>query len=183
MSIIVDKNTRVVIQGITGTGGQGFAKKMIEDGTPLVSGVTPNKGGEKVLGVPVFDSIEEAIRATHPNFSLVVVPAPFLKDAVFEALYYGLKNIVIYTENLPLHDEIELVYYAHLKGALLFGPNSAGLASPNIANVSDFNSQYLRKGNIGIVSKSGTLTYEVIEIINSVGLGVSTFVCINDNIF
>lgn len=178
MSIIIDKDTRVVIQGITGSVGQGFAKKMIEDGTNLVSGVTPNKGGEKVLGIPVFNSLEEAIKTTHPNFSLIVVPAPFLKDAAFEALYYGIKNIVIYTENVPLHDEIEIVYYARLKNALLLGPNSPGLASPGIANVSDFNSKYLQKGNIGIISKSGTLTYEVIELIKRAGLGVSTFVCI-----
>ena len=176
MSIIIDTQTRVVIQGITGNVGQAFAKKMIEDGTPLVSGVTPNKGGEKVFDVPVFDSIKEAIQFTNPNFSLIVVPPPYLKDAIFEALYNGLKKIVIYTENMPLHDEIEVVYYAHIKDALLLGPNSIGIAAPNIANISDFNSKYLRQGNIGIISKSGTLTYEVIEIIIDAGLGISTFI-------
>lgn len=178
MSVIIDKETRVVIQGITGSVGQGFAKKMVEDGTNIVAGVTPGKGGQKVYSIPVFNTLEEAINETKPNISLIVVPAQFLKDAVFETLYYGIKKLIVYTENVPLHDEIELVYYSRMKNAIMLGPNSPGLASPGIANVSDFNSQYLHKGRIGIVSKSGTLTYEVIDGLKQVGLGISTFVCI-----
>lgn len=178
MSVIIDKETRVVIQGITGSVGQSFAKKMVEDRTNVVSGVTPGKGGEKVYDVPVFNTIEEAINKTKPNISLIVVPAQYLKDAVFEALYYDIKKLVVYTENVSLHDEVELVYFSKIKGAIMIGPNSPGLASPGIANVSDFNSRYLKKGRIGIVSKSGTLTYEVIDGLNQFGLGVSTFVCI-----
>jgi succinyl-CoA synthetase alpha subunit len=178
MSIIIDQKTRVVIQGITGNVGQGFVKKMIEDGTNIVCGVTPGKGGERVYGVPVFNTVEEAVCYGNPNISLVVVPAQYLKDAVFEVLYNDIKKLVIYTENVPLHDEIELVYYAKTKNAFMLGPNSPGLASPGMANVSDFNSKYLKKGRVGIVSKSGTLTYEIIEGLKQIGLGVSTFVCI-----
>ena len=178
MSVIVDKETRVVIQGITGSVGQSFAKKMVEDGTNIVSGVTPGKGGEKVYDVPVFNTLEEAINKTKPNISLIVVPAQYLKDAVFETLYYDIKKLVVYTENVPLHDEIQMVYYSKIKNAIMLGPNSPGLASPGIANVSDFNSHYLKKGRVGIVSKSGTLTYEIIDGLNQFGLGVSTFVCI-----
>ena len=178
MSVIIDKETRVVIQGITGSVGQGFAKKMVEDGTNIVSGVTPGKGGEKVYDVPVFNTLEEAINKTKPNISLIVVPAQYLKDAVFETLYYDIKKLVVYTENVPLHDEIQMVYYSKIKNAIMLGPNSPGLASPGIANVSDFNSHYLKKGRVGIVSKSGTLTYEIIDGLNQFGLGVSTFTCI-----
>jgi len=178
MSIIVDENTKVLIQGITGNVGKSFARKMIEDGTNLVGGVTPGKGGENVFGIPVFNSMEEALRITEANISLVVVPAPFLKDAALEALYYGIKRMVVYTENVPVHDEIDLVHYARSKDAILLGPNSPGLASSGKANVSDFNSKYLRKGKIGIISKSGTLNYEVMDGLNKVGLGISTFVVI-----
>lgn len=178
MSVIIDKETRVVIQGITGSVGQSFAKKMVEDGTNIVSGVTPGKGGEKVYDVPVFNTLEEAINKTKPNISLIVVPAQYLKDAVFETLYCDIKKLVVYTENVPLHDEIQMVYYSKIKNAIMLGPNSPGLASPGIANVSDFNSHYLKKGRVGIVSKSGTLTYEIIDGLNQFGLGVSTFVCI-----
>lgn len=178
MSIIVDKNTKVLIQGITGNVGRSFAKKMIEDSTNLVCGVTPGKGGEKLFDIPIFDSIEEALQRTNANTCLSVVPATHLRDAVLEALYFGIEQIVIYTENVPLHDEMEIVYYARLKGVRVLGPASAGVVSPEVANVSDLNSKYLRKGNIGIVSKSGTITYEVLDGLNKIGLGVSTLVCL-----
>lgn len=178
MSIIVDKNTKVLIQGITGSVGRKFAKKMIEDGTNLVCGVTPSKGGEKFFDIPIFNSIEEALQKTKANTCLSVVPAPYLKDAALEALYFGIEQIIIYTEGVPLHDEMEIVHYARQKGARVLGPASAGVVSPEVANVSDLNSKYLRKGNIGIVSKSGTITYEVLDGLNKIGLGVSTLVCL-----
>jgi len=151
---------------------------MIEDSTNLVCGVTPGKGGEKLFDIPIFDSVKEALQRTKANTCLSVVPAPYLKDAVLEALYSGIEQIVIYTENVPLHDEMEIVYYARLKGVRILGPASAGVVSPDKANVSDLNSKYLKKGNIGIVSKSGTITYEVLDGLNKVGLGVSTLVCL-----
>ena len=178
MSIIVDKNTKVLIQGITGKVGRSFAKKMIEDGTNLVCGVTPGKGGETLFDIPIFDSIEEALQKTNANTCLLVVPATHLRDAALEALYFGIKQIVIYTENVPLHDEIEIVYYARLKGIRVLGPASAGVVSPGKTNVSDLDTKYLRKGNIGIVSKSGTITYEVLDGLSKAGLGVSTLVCL-----
>jgi len=178
MPNIVNKNTKVLIQGITGKVGRSFAKKMIEDGTNLVCGVTPGKGGEKIFDVPIFNSIEEALQRTNADTCLSVVPAPYLRDAILEAIYSGIGQIIIYTENVPLHDEMEIVYYAKLKGVRVLGPASAGVVSPGKANVSDLNTKYLRKGNIGIVSKSGTITYEVLDGLNEIGLGVSTLVCL-----
>jgi len=178
MSIIVNENSRVVIQGITGNVGRSIAKKMIEDGTNLVCGVTPGKGGEKVSGVPVFETIEEALFKTKPNISFSTVPAPYVKNAILEALYFGIKQIVVYTEGVPVHDEFQLVHYAKMKEAMLLGPNSAGVVSPSKANVSDLNSKNLREGNVGIVSKSGTITYEVVDGLSRVGLGESTIICL-----
>jgi len=178
MSIIIDKDTKVLIQGITGSVGRNFAKKMVEDGTNLVGGVTPGKGGEKLFDIPIFNSIEEALQKTKANTCLSVVPASYLKDAALEALYFGIEQMIIYTENVPLHDEVEIVCYARQKGARVLGPASAGIVSPEEANVSDLNSKYLRKGNIGVVSKSGTITYEVLDGLNKLGLGVSTLVCL-----
>jgi len=178
MSIIVNENSRVAIQGITGNVGRSIAKKMIEDGTNLVCGVTPGKGGEKVFGIPVFETIEEAFSKTGPNIFFSSVPAPYVNDAVLESLYFGVKQIVVYTEGVSLHDEFRLVHYAQTKDAMLLGPNSAGVVSPGKANVSDLNSKNLREGNVGIVSKSGTITYEVVDGLSKLGLGESTIVCL-----
>lgn len=178
MAIIVDEKTRVLIQGITGNVGAVFAERMRAGGTRLVAGVTPGKGGRKIFDVPTFDSVEEALSATDANTSLIVVPPPFVRDAALEALSAGVKKIVIYTEGVPVQDAVQIVNYAELKGATLLGPNSAGVVSPHKANVSDLSDRNLAEGCVGIVSKSGTITYEVIDGLSELKLGQSTVVCL-----
>lgn len=178
MSIIVNKDSKVLIQGITGNVGMKIAEKMINDKTNLLCGVTPGKGGQKIYNIPIFNSIKEALAQVNVDICFSVVSPPFIKDAIFEALYYGIKKIVVYTEGVPLQDSYECVYYAKMNNAMLLGPNSAGVVSPEEANVSDLNSINLIKGNIGIVSKSGTITYEIIEGLRQFNLGCSTIVCL-----
>lgn len=178
MSIIVNKNSKVLIQGITGNVGMTIAEKMINDKTNLLCGVTPGKGGQKIYNIPIFNSIKEALAQVNANICFTAVSPPFIKDAILEALYYGIKKIVVYTEGVPLQDACECVYYAKMNNAMLIGPNSAGVVSPEEANVSDLNSINLIKGNIGIVSKSGTITYEIIEGLRQFNLGLSTVVCL-----
>jgi len=178
MAIIVNQNTRVLIQGITGTVGRDYAERMLKHGTPLVAGVTPGKGGQNVFGVPVYNSVEDAVLEKKVDCSLVVVPAPFVKDAALEAIDAGVKTVVIYTEGVPVHDATYLVQYSRLKGTRIIGPNSAGVISPGKCNVSDINDEFVKAGSIGIVSKSGTMTYEVMNGIFQYGLGVSTVACL-----
>lgn len=178
MSIIVNEQSRIIIQGITGSVGRSFADRMITYQTPLVGGVTPGKGGEKVLGVPVFNTVEEAVNATGADASFISVPPKLVKQAVLEAIDGGIKVIVIYSEGVPVHDSLEIVQYAHLKQVKVLGPNSAGVVSPGKANVSDIHDSILIPGRIGIVSRSGTLTYEVVEMLKAQNLGTSTIVCL-----
>ncbi len=178
MAIIIDENTRVMIQGITGSVGRMFAQKMIHNKTPLVAGVTPGKGGQEVYGIPVYNTVEEAVKERSPNTSLVVVPPQHVKDATIEAIDAGIKVIIIYTEGVPIHDALYIVNYSKVKGSLIIGPNAAGIASPGKGNVSDISDDILSVGNIGIVSRSGTLSYEVIYKLKSAGLGISTVACI-----
>jgi succinyl-CoA synthetase alpha subunit len=178
MAILVNQNTRVLIQGITGTVGRDFAERMLKHGTPLVAGVTPGKGGQNIFGVPVYNSVEDAVLEKNVNCSLVVVPAPFVKDAVLEAIDVGIKTVMIYAEGVPVHDAAYIVQYSKLKGTRIIGPNSAGVISPGKCNVSDINDEFVKAGNIGIVSKSGTMTYEVMNGIFQYGLGVSTVACL-----
>lgn len=178
MAIIADHKTRVLIQGITGKIGRMFAKRMIQHGTPLIAGVTPGKSGEQVEGVPVYSTVQEAVGASGANLSLVLVPPTFVKEAVFEAIDAGISTIIVYAEGVSVHDSLLMIHYAKLHHVNLFGPNSAGIVSPGIANVSDLNDEILTPGPIGIVSRSGTLTYEVVEILKKKGFGVSTVVCL-----
>ena len=178
MAILVDENTRAMIQGITGRVGREFAERMLKHGTKLVAGVTPGKGGQNVFGVPVFDCVKDAVEEKSPNCSLIVVPPAFVKDAVLEALDAGIDTIIVYTEGVPFHDSALLVHYANLKAKRLIGPNSAGVVSPRKCNISDINDEFITPGNIGIVSKSGTLTYEIIDGISQYGFGVSTVACL-----
>lgn len=178
MSIIVHEHSRILIQGITGSVGQPFAERMITYQTPIVGGVTPGKGGKTVLGVPVFDTVEEAVKKTDADTSFISVPPKLVKQAVLEAIDAGIKVIVIYSEGVPIHDTLELVHYAQLKEVTVLGPNSAGIVSPGKANVSDIHDSILTPGRIGIVSRSGTLTYEVVEMLKTQNLGTSTIVCL-----
>ncbi|SHE32749.1 succinyl-CoA synthetase alpha subunit [Seinonella peptonophila] len=178
MAILIDEKSRILIQGMTGSVGQIFAKRMLTYQTPLVAGVTPGKGRQVLFGVPIYSTVLEAVQETAANVSLVIVPPNVVKEAVFEAIDAGIKTIVIYSEGVPVHDSIRMIEYAKLKDVLVFGPNSAGVVSPRKANVSDLDDSILQPGKIGIVSKSGTLTYEVVEILKDLSFGISTIVCL-----
>jgi succinyl-CoA synthetase alpha subunit len=178
MSVLVDSRSRILVQGITGQTGRLFAEKMVAGGTPLVGGVTPGKGGSVVAGVPVFDSMREAVQATGANAVLCCIAPAFVLDGMYEAVDAGIPLAVLYIENIPVHDAIRMRAYAEARGTRLLGPNSAGAVSPGRANLSDLNDANLRPGRIGIVSKSGTLTYEVIDELHRHGLGESTVVCL-----
>lgn len=178
MAIIVDTTSRILIQGITGPTGRSYAERMQRDGTPLVGGVAPGRQGQTVAGVPVFDSVEDAVAATGADAALSAVRSALALGAALEALSAGIRTLVVYTENVPLHDAIRMRAYARARGARLLGPNSAGVISPGRANLADLNDGNLRPGRIGIVSKSGTLTYEVIDDLQASGFGESSVVCL-----
>jgi succinyl-CoA synthetase alpha subunit len=178
LAIIVDETSRILIQGITGPTGRSYAERMLRDGTPLVGGVAPGRQGQTVAGVPVFDNMEDAVAATGANAALSAVRSSLAMGAALEALSAGIGTLVVYTENVPLHDAIRMRAYARARGARLLGPNSAGVISPGKANLADLNASNLRPGRIGIVSKSGTLTYEVVDDLLASGFGQSSVVCL-----
>ncbi len=178
MAIIVDERTRVLVQGITGREGRFHTERMLEYGTKIVAGVTPGKGGQTVCGVPVYNTVDEAIRK-HPeiNTSIVFVPAKFAPDAIYEAIDAGIKTIVVITEGIPVHDEIKLINYARSKGVIIVGPNTPGVISPGKrVKVGIMPAKSFSPGHIGMVSRSGTLTYEIAEVLSRIGLGQSTVV-------
>lgn len=168
----------MIVQGITGNVGGNFAARLLQEGTSVVGGVTPGRAGHRVSTLPVYDNVYEARAETGATASFVAVPPAFVKDAVLEAVDAGLALIVVYTEHTPVHDAMEMCGYARLRGAMLLGPNSAGCISPGRANLSDLSDANLRPGRIGVVSKSGTMTYEAIDEIQKLGLGESTVVCL-----
>ena len=178
MSILVDAKTRILVQGITGTTGRLFAERMKARGTPVVGGVTPGKGGTQVAGVPVFDTMREAVAATGGDAVLSCIAPSYIVDGLYEIVGASIPLAVLYIENIPVHDAIRMCAYAKARGTRLLGPNSAGAVSPGQANMADLNDDNLRPGRIGIVSKSGTLTYEVIDEIHQHGYGESTVVCL-----
>jgi succinyl-CoA synthetase alpha subunit len=178
MAILVDRDSRIVIQGITGHTGRNLATRLNDEGTPLVGGVSPKRAGEQVAGAPVYASCYDAVAATGANCSFVSVPAPFAMQAALEAIDAGIATIVVYTEGVPVLDAVRIAAYAQRRNARVIGPNAAGCVSPGAANLSDLNGALLRPGPIGIVSKSGTLTYEVIDTLNAQGLGQSSVVCL-----
>lgn len=175
MAVVITKGTQVVVQGATGHQGQFHIQAMKDFGTNVVAGVTPGKRGEKVHDVPVFNDCFEAVAATGANTSLVFVPAPFAKDAVYESLEAGIKTVIVITEHIPVHDALEFVHYAKYKGATLIGPNCPGAASPTAnAKVGILPGMIFKPGNVGIASKSGTLTYEIVNALSEAGIGQST---------
>lgn len=178
MAILVDGGCRIVIQGITGTTGRGLAARALEEGSPLVGGVSPGRGGREVEGVPVFGSCREAVALTGADASFLSVPAPHCLDAALEAIDAGIGTLVVYAEGVPLADAIFMRAFARSRAARLLGPNSAGCVSPGRANLSDLRAAPLAPGQVGIASKSGTLTYEVIAGLEERGLGVSTVACL-----
>lgn len=177
MVILVHEETRLLVQGITGKEGRYHTDLMKKYGTVIEAGVTPGKGGQEIFGIPVYDFVQDAIRE-HPNIntSIIFVPAKFASDAVIEAINNEIKTIIIITEHIPVHDVLRFVTYAEYNGTFIIGPNTPGVISPDIAKVGIMPGQYFRKGNIGIVSRSGTLTYEVSYSLVKHGLGISTAV-------
>jgi succinyl-CoA synthetase alpha subunit len=177
MSIFIDSNTRLVVQGITGRDGSFHTRQMIEYGTNVVAGVTPGKGGQVFDdGVPVFDTVAAAVRETGANASVIYVPAAFASSAIFEAADAGVDLIVCITEGVPVGDMMTALPYVREKGARLIGPNCPGLIAPGIGKIGILPGQIVIPGPVGIVSRSGTLTYEVIFQLTRHGIGQSTCV-------
>ena len=176
MSILVGKHTRLLVQGITGREGSFHTRGMIEYGTQVVAGVTPGKGGQSVHGVPVFDTVRQAVEVTGSNTSIIYVPAAHAADAILEAVDAAIGLIVCVTEGIPTLDMIAVVHHVRQKGARLIGPNCPGVISPGEAKVGIMPGHIYRPGRIGVVSRSGTLTYEVVSALSARGLGQSTVV-------
>lgn len=176
MVVIVDEKTRVVVQGITGQQGRFHTKRMLDYGTKIVAGVTPGKGGSEVLGVPVFDTVREAVSETDANASVIFVPAPFAADAVMEAADAGVEVIVCITEGIPVHDELRMYWKVKEKAVTLIGPNCPGIISPGKTHLGIMPAQIFRQGEVGIVSRSGTLTYQIAYNLTKLGIGQSTVV-------
>jgi succinyl-CoA synthetase alpha subunit len=176
MAIFADKSNKVLVQGATGHQGVFHIGAMKEFGTNVVAGVTPGKGGQKVEGVPIFNNVFDGVSETSANTSLVLVPARFAKDAVFEALDAGIKTLVVITENIPFHDAMEFVHYGKYKDAIIIGPNCPGIASPGKTKIGILPGQIFKEGNVGVASRSGTLTYEIVNSLTEKNIGQSTCV-------
>ncbi len=177
MSIFVDSGTRLIVQGITGRDGSFHAKQMMEYGTTVVGGVTPGKGGQKFEGsVPIFNTVAEAVKATSANTTVIYVPPPFAADAMMEAADAGISLIVAITEGVPVMDMTRVYPFVRERGARLLGPNCPGLISPGKSKVGIIPGRICTPGSIGLVSRSGTLTYEVVYQMTRAGLGQTTCV-------
>lgn len=175
MAVVLTKESKVLVQGATGTQGTFHIGQMLQFGTRVVAGVTPGKAGGSVQGVPVFDTVDAAVRKTGANASLVFVPAPFAKDAVLEALDAGLKSVIVITEHVPVHDAMDFVHYAAYRAATVIGPNCPGVASPAAkAKAGILPNMIFRPGDVAVASRSGTLTYEIVNALSEAGLGQST---------
>ena len=174
MSIFINKNTKLIVQGITGKEGSFHAKSCQEYGTKLVGGVTPKKGGTEILSVPVFNTVKEAVNEVQPDASIIFVPARFAANAIIEAAEAGIKLIVCITEGIPVYDMINAKKAVTMNGARLIGPNCPGLITPDEAKVGIMPSKIHKKGSVGVVSRSGTLTYEAVYQLTQLGIGQST---------
>lgn len=177
MAVYLPHETRVLVQGLTGHQGAFHARQMKEFGTPIVAGVTPGKGGHAVDGVPVYDTVAEAVEEHGANAGVSFVPAPFAKDAALEAIDAGLRTLVIITEHIPVHDTLAIVAFARLRGATIIGPNCPGLAAPNERlKLGILPNRIFLPGDVGVISRSGTLTYEIVYALTVSGLGQSTVI-------
>ncbi len=174
MSILINKESKVIVQGITGRDGSFHTSKMVEYGTNVVGGTSPGKAGQTVCGVPVFNTVADAVKATGANTSVIFVPAAFAKDAMLEAADAGVKLIVCITEGVPVVDATYAYNYIKSKGANLIGPNCPGLISPEESMVGIMPTNIFKKGGTGVISRSGTLTYEVVYNLTQAGMGQST---------
>jgi succinyl-CoA synthetase alpha subunit len=176
MSIIVDDNTKVVVQGITGSEGAFHTKQMVEYGTKVVAGVTPGKGGQRFDGIPVFNTVKEAVERTRADASAIFVPPPFAADAIMEAVDAGVDLVVCLTDGIPTLDMIAVKEYMKAKKTLLIGPNTPGIISPRACKIGLMPGYIHKQGRIGVISRSGTLTYEVVDQLTKLGIGQSTCV-------
>jgi len=174
MSVLVDKNSKIIVQGFTGREGTFHSTQMIEYGTNIVGGVTPKKGGQKHLNLPVYNSVSEAMKETNANTSIIFVPPAFAANAIIEAADAGIKVIIAITEGIPVKDMIKVNDYIKDIDTVLVGPNCPGVITPDEAKVGIMPGFIFKKGNVGIVSKSGTLTYEAADQVVKQGLGIST---------
>ena len=174
MSVLVDKNSKIIVQGFTGSEGSFHSEQMIGYGTNIVGGVTPGKGGKIHLGKPVFNTVSQAVKQTGANTSIIFVPAAFAPDAIFEACDAGIKVIVAITEGIPINDMSKVFAYLKNKDCRLIGPNCPGIITPGEAKVGIMPGFVFNRGRVGLVSKSGTLTYEAADQISKAGYGIST---------
>jgi succinyl-CoA synthetase alpha subunit len=183
MSIFVNKNSKVIVQGITGRDGSFHTKKMLEYGTNIVGGVTPFKGGQKVGNVPVFSTVSDAVKKTRADTSILYIPPKFAADAIMEAIDAGIKTVVTITEGIPFQDMITAVNYAKKNSVRLIGPNCPGIITPGETKIGIMPAKIFKKGKIGVISRSGTLTYEVVYNLTTNGLGQSTAIGIGGDPF
>ncbi len=173
--ILLDENTKCLVQGITGKQGSFHTEQMLKYNTRIEAGVTPGKGGQEFLGVPIFNSIEETIEETDVNSSIIFVPAKFAKDAAFESIRH-LDLVVIISEHIPVHDSMDIMAYAKQMGTTVIGPNTPGIISPGVGKLGIMPTHIFEEGNIGLISRSGTLTYEIASQLTRAGIGQSTCV-------
>jgi succinyl-CoA synthetase alpha subunit len=174
MAILIGKETKAIVQNITGTQGTFHSQLMLQYGTKIVAGVTPGRGGGEVNGIPVFDAVEEAASRFDVNASIIFVPAPFARDAALEAISSGLNPVVVVTEGIPVKDEIQIMEVARLKGTTVIGPNTPGIITPNECKLGIMPAHIFKQGKVGLVSRSGTLTYEIAASLTAAGLGQTT---------
>ena len=173
--ILLDENTKCLVQGITGKQGSFHTEQMLNYDTCIQAGVTPGKGGQDFLGVPIFNSIEEATEETDVNASIIFVPAKFAKDAAFESIRH-LDLVVIISEHIPVHDSLDIMAYANQMDTTVIGPNTPGVISPGVGKLGIMPTHIFKEGNVGLISRSGTLTYEIASELTRAGIGQSTCV-------
>jgi succinyl-CoA synthetase alpha subunit len=174
LGIIIDENTHAIVQGITGTQGSFHTKLMLEYGTKIVAGTSPGKGGNQIHGVPIYDTVEEAQEKHSANASIIFVPAPFAADAALEALENGISTLVIITEHIPIKDAVDLMRCAKQANATIIGPNTPGIITPGKSKLGIMPAHIFKPGSIGMISRSGTLTYEIAAGLTRKNLGQST---------
>src|SRR5215210_3113434 len=176
MAIIVDRDTRLLVQGLTGSEGRFHGARNKAYGTQVVAGVTPGKGGQEVEGIPVFDTVADAVERTGANTTVIFVPARFAGDAIYEAVDAGIGTVICIAEGLPAHDMLRIYAFIRTRGVTMLGPNCPGALSPGKSNVGIIPAEVFQEGAIGLVSRSGTLTYQIGHELTQMGLGNSTIV-------